>query len=216
MTDRELQQHLLNALDWEPSIEAGEIRVSVHDGIVTLRGNVGSYTEKQAAERVALGVYGVKAVANDLTVRLSDGVTRTDTEIAEAAVNALRWNTSVPKDRVAVAVTNGRVALKGTLEWHYQRDAAERAVRDLVGVRGVTNEIVVHPRVKVADVQHKIEAAFRRSADIDARRVNVNVTDGHVTLTGNVHSWSERDEARRAAWAAPGVTAVEDHIVVVP
>lgn len=216
MTNHELQDHIQNALAWEPSVDAGGIGVTVDEGIVTLRGDVRTYAEKAAAERVALRVYGVKAVANDLEVRIEGIGRRTDTEIAQAAVNALKWTTTVPKDAVTVTVSDGWLALKGTVDWQFQKDAAARTVRDLVGVRGVTNEIVLKPRVRAGDVQAKIEAAFRRSAEIDARRVNVNVHDGQVILSGNVHSWAERDEARRAAWAAPGVTAVDDRLAVVP
>lgn len=216
MTDQEVQHNVQRALEWEPSIDATEVGVTVEHGVVTLRGDVKSYTEKETAERVTLRVYGVKAVANDIKVRLVTGYERTDSEIGQAVVSALKWNTTVPEERVTVTVTDGWVTLKGTLDWQYQKDAAARAVRDLMGVRGVTNSIVVQPRVRVGDVQTKIEAAFRRSAEIDARRINVAIQDSKVTLTGNVHTWAERREAERAAWAAPGVNEVEDHISVVP
>ena len=216
MTDKDLKQHVENALEWEPSLDASDIGVSVDEAVVTLRGNVASYAEKMAAERVALRVYGVKAVANDLTVHLPSAFERTDTEIAQAAVSALKWNTMIPNDRITLAVANGWLTLNGTLDWQYQKDAAGRAVRELTGVKGVTNSIVVQPRVKTIEVRDKIEAAFKRSAEIDARRINVTAQDGKVILSGNVHSWAEREEAERAAWAAPGVTQVDDHLAVVP
>jgi osmotically-inducible protein OsmY len=216
MTDKDLKQYVQNALDWEPSVDASDIGVSVDEGVVTLRGNVASYAAKMAAERVALRVYGAKAVANDLTVHLVGGFVHTDTEIAQAAVAALTWNAVVPHDRVTITVTDGWITLKGTLDWQYQKDAAARTVRDLTGVKGVSNAIAIVPRVKTVDVRDKIEAAFKRSAEIDARRVNVTAQDGKVILSGNVHSWAERQEAERAAWAAPGVTQVDDRLAIVP
>lgn len=216
MTDNELKTHVQNALDWEPSVDASDIGVSVDEGVVTLRGNVASYAEKVAAERAVLRVYGVKAVADDLAVHLGNLFARTDTEIAHAAVAALKWNAVVPKDKITVAVTNGWLTLTGTVDWQYQRDAAFRTVRDLTGVKGVTNSVTVKSHVKSMDVRDKIEAAFKRSAEIDARRVNVTALDGKVVLSGNVHSWFERQEAERAAWAAPGVTQVEDRLTITP
>lgn len=216
MTDREVRDHVQNALDWEPSVDAAAIAVSVEDGIVTLRGDVRTYAEKTAAERVALRVYGTRAVANDITVRLGDGLERTDGDIAHAALTALKWNTLVPEGAVTVAVSNGWITLSGHVDWDYQRMAAAKAVRDLTGVRGVVNGIAVKPHATVADVKTKIEAALRRSAEVDSRRIDVAVADGKVTLSGNVHSWFERNEARQAAWSAPGVREVDDRIAVVP
>jgi VCBS repeat-containing protein len=216
MTDKDLKRHIEDALNWEPSFDAADIGVSVDNGVVTLRGDIATYAARSTAERVTLGVYGVKAVANDLNVRLPGEYQRTDSDIAQAAVNALQWNTVVPVKQVSVAVSNGWITLKGNLDWQYQKDAAARAVRDLTGVRGVNNTITVQPHVRPAEVQDKIEAAFKRSAEIDARRVNVTATDGKVILSGNVRSWAERQEAERAAWAAPGVMQVEDRLSITP
>jgi osmotically-inducible protein OsmY len=216
MTDNELKTHVQSALDWEPSVDPSDIGVSVDDGVVTLRGNVASYAERMAAERAVLHVYGVKAVANDLAVHLGSLFERTDTEIARAAVAALKWNALIPKDKITVTVASGWLTLTGAVDWQYQRDAAFRAVRDLTGVKGVTNSVTVKSHVKSTDVRDKIEAAFKRSAEIDARRVNVTALNGKVILSGNVHSWFERQEAERAAWAAPGVTQVEDRLTITP
>jgi len=216
MTDKDLKQHVQSALDWEPSLEATDVGISVDGAVVTLRGNVRSYAERVIAERVSLRVFGVKGVANDLSVHLPNMFERTDTELAQAAVNALKWHTMVPAAGVTVTVSKGWLTLQGTVDWQYQKEAAARAMRDLTGVKGVTNSIVVRPHVSPGDVREKIEAAFKRSAEIDARRVNVNATDGKVILSGNVHSWAERREAEQAAWAAPGVTHVEDRLAVVP
>jgi osmotically-inducible protein OsmY len=216
MTDKQLRDNVQAALNWEPSIDVADIGVTVDNGVATLLGDVKSYTEKKEAERIALGVYGVKAVANELTVKLPGTFKRTDGDIAQAVVNALKWNTAVPADRVTIAVTNGWVTLTGQLDWNYQRETAGRIVRDLVGVVGLVNNLTVKPHVSVKDVQTKIEAALKRSAELDARRIHVGATDGQVVLTGNVRSWFEREEARRAAWAAPGVRDVDDRIAVVP
>jgi osmotically-inducible protein OsmY len=216
MTDKDLRQNVERALEWEPSIDAGDIGVSVDAAVVTLRGNVRSYAEKLAAERVALAVYGVKGLANDLVIHLSNLFQRTDTEIAQAAAAALNWNVLIPKERVTVTVTDGWLYLHGAVDWQYQKDAAARTVRNRTGVKGVTNGIVLKSRANPTDVRTQIEAAFKRSAEIDARRISIAATGGTVVLSGNVHSWAERQQAERAAWAAPGVVQVEDHLVIVP
>lgn len=216
MTDKLLKQHVENALDWEPSLEAGDIAVAVKDGVVTLRGTVRTYAEKLTAEKVALHVFGTKSVANDLEVHIANSQERTDTDIAKVAAEALKWNSTTGLERVTVAVTNGWIRLSGTVDWQYQREAAARAVRELSGVKGVINNIGVQPLIKTMDVRDKIEAAFKRSAEIDARRIQVSTEDGKVILTGNVRSWAERQQAERAAWAAPGVKLVDDRLTVIP
>jgi osmotically-inducible protein OsmY len=216
MTDRELQDQVQKALDWEPSIDAAHIGVTSDSGVVTLRGDVKTHSEKAAAERVALRVYGVQAVANDMNVRPENRQQRTDAEIAQAVISALKWNAMVPHDDITVTVTNGWVTLGGNVGWEYQRTAAANAVRDLVGVCGVVNATTVEPQARATDVKSKIEAALRRSAEVDARRINVDVMGGTVILSGNVHSWFARDEARHAAWAAPGVKEVDDRISITP
>jgi osmotically-inducible protein OsmY len=216
MSDQELKQHIESALEWEPSFDAADIGISVEAGVVTLRGEVRSNAARSAAERVALRTYGVRAVANDLTVRLLAAFERTDTDIAQAAVTALTWNAAVPANCITVTVSDGWLTLKGTLDWQFQKEAAARAVRDLTGVKGVTNSITVKPRIQPGDVQAKIEAAFKRSAEIDARRVSVTALGDTVVLDGQVRSWAERQEAERAAWAAPGVSRVTDRITIVP
>lgn len=210
-----LQHDVLTELEWDPSIEAGKIGVSVEGGVVTLNGHVSNYSEKSAAERIAKRVKGVDAVANDIEVKLDLEGQRDDTDIAKAALDALRWNVALPRDKVKVMVTNGGwVTLEGEVDWDYQRRVAFDAVRSLRGVRVVTNNIAVIPKVKAADVKDKIEAALRRSAEIDSKKISVETTDGRVTLRGSVRSWVEREDAVSAAWAAPGVRKVVDELRV--
>lgn len=215
-TDRELQERVLKALEFEPSIDAAQIGVSAHKGIITLRGSVPTFYQKTSAERAAAHVFGVQAVANDIEVQPNSETRRTDTAIAEAAVNALSWDSAVPPKSVSLTIRDGWVTLTGNVEWRYQRDAAEYTVRRLYGVKGVTNSILVKPRVHIADVKTRIEDAFKRSAEVDAQHVRVEARDGQIVLSGTVRSLSERREAERAAWSAPGVTLVDDRIAVAP
>ena len=216
MTDKLLKQHVENALEWEASLDATDVAVAVDEGVVTLRGTVRTYAEKLTAEKIALRVFGTKAVANDLEVHIVNSQQRTDTEIAQAAAAALKWNSTPGVERVTLSVTNGWIRLSGAVDWQYQREAAARAVRELTGVKGIINNIAVQPVIKTLDVRDKIETAFKRSAEIDARRIQVGSEDGKVILTGNVRSWAERQEAERAAWSAPGVKQVDDRLAVIP
>ncbi len=213
-TDVELQADVLEELTWEPSVDAAGIGVIVKDGIVTLTGHVRSYAEKQAAELAARRVLGVRGVAEEIDVQIPALAERTDADIARAAANALEWNTAVPLKSIQVTVQKGWLTLDGTVDWQYQRMAAEAAVRLLMGVRGVTNQVQLRPRINPKQIKEKIEAAFKRSAEIDAQRVTVETREGKAILHGRLRSWTERNEAERAAWSAPGVTNVESHITV--
>jgi osmotically-inducible protein OsmY len=212
-TDTELQQNALDELEWQPGPDARAIGVSVDRGVVTLTGQVASLAQKWEAEDVAKHVAGVRAIANDIKVDLGSGA-RTDADIARAALNALEWDVVVPDKRLTVTVSDGWVKLEGEVDWQYQRSAAERAVRYLSGVTGVTNQLAIKAAVTPKEIKTKIEQALARSAALQAQQINVE-THGHtVILRGNVRNWEEREDAERAAWAAPGVTTVDNHILV--
>ena len=218
-TDSDLKRDVLAELAYEPSIKAENIGVSVKDGVVTLNGNVPTYTEKFAAETAAKRVAGVRAIAEELTVSLFGDHERNDSDIAQAAANAMAWNVSVPQGTVKMMVENGWITLRGVVEWHYQREAAHDAVRHLMGVKGVTNLMGVKtpatPSVSTVEVHGKIEAALKRNMMKDSNGITVEAKDGKVKLHGKVQSWEEHDDAGLAAWSAPGVTAVENDIQVI-
>jgi osmotically-inducible protein OsmY len=215
-TNAQLQRDVLDELRWEPSIDAAQIGVTARDGVVTLTGHVGVYAQKFTAEEAAKRVHGVKAVANDIVVRPLDSSQLDDADIATAALQALKWDAAVPDDRVRVTVRDGWITLEGAVDRQFQKAAADRAVRRLIGARGVTNTILVKAGETASDIKASIEAAFRRSAILDSSSIKVEKDNSTVTLSGNVHSHVERDEAERIAWAAPGVSRVVNDLVITP
>jgi osmotically-inducible protein OsmY len=216
-TDSQLQRDVQDELSWEPSIREAEIGVVAKNGVVTISGYVDTFAEKYMAERAAERVSGVRAIADDLNVRLPTGFQRPDTEIAHAVVDTLRSDIQVPDDRIQAKVEGGWITLEGDVEWQYEKTAAERAVRYLRGVVGVSNRIAVKPkRVSSFEVSNKIKDALRRNAEVEADRIVVEAVDGRVILRGMVRSYAERQDAERAAWAAPGVTNVDDKLLIRP
>jgi osmotically-inducible protein OsmY len=215
-TDEQIQRDVLSELKWDARVQPNEIGVAVKDGIVTLMGSVDSLVKKWAAEEAALRVRGVRGVANEIEVKLPISAERTDSDIATAALNALKWDALIPEDRVKVSVSKGWVTLEGEVDWNYQRHDAEWAVPRLTRVRGVTNLIKVKPQATPSELKKKIEDALVRSAETDAQHITVEVQGSKVILSGTVRSWVEKREAERVAWSAPGITSVDNRIVIRP
>jgi osmotically-inducible protein OsmY len=213
-SDESIRDDVLSELEWNPKLNSSDVGVAVKDGVVTLTGYVSSYWEKDEAEKTAQRVYGVRAVANDIKVKLAE--LRTDAEIARDAVHALESHILIPSDNIKITVKNGWVTLEGTVRWHFQKKLAESAVKKLKGVISITNSIQVNGQVAPTDVKEKIEEALRRSAELDARRITAEVDGSTIKLFGAVRSWSEKSEAESIAWSVPGVTNVENYITVTP
>jgi len=213
-SDEQIQKDVLAELKWEPRVQSTEIGVAVKNGIVTLTGFVNSYTKRWGAEEAAHRVRGVKAVANEIEVKLTGAGERTDTDIAAAAVRALEWDAAVSIDKLDVTVSKGWVTLKGEVEWQYQKQDAERVVRRLTGVTGVSNLITVKPRLMPSELKQKIEQALVRSAETDAQHITVEVDGSKVILKGTVRAYAEKQEAERVAWSALGVSSVDNRITV--
>ena len=213
-TDVQIQKDVIDEMKWDPFLSATEIGVAVKNGIVTLSGHVDMYAKKIAAEKAAKRVSGVKVVAEDIQVGVSPDFRKTDTEIAEEILNALKWHAAVKEDKIKIKVEDGVVRLEGEVEWEYQRNNASSAIENLAGVRSVVNLITIKPKASAFDLQQKISNAFHRNATIDAERVTVSVSGSKVTLRGKVSSFFEKEEAEREAFAAPGITSVENKLEI--
>lgn len=214
MDDISLRQDVLDELEFEPSLDAAHIGVAVEKGVVTLTGHVSSYAQKIAAEKAVQRVQGVRGVAEELQVRYPNDKKVADDEIAQRALAIIAWDATVPDDQVRVKVEKGWVTLSGDVGWQYQRASAEQAVRKLSGVRGVTNLLGVRPQIEASDIRRHIEGALKRSAEVEAEGIRIDVEGGKVKLSGKVQNWHERNVVERAAWAVPGVHSVDDRLVI--
>lgn len=215
MLDIDIRQDVLDALEFEPSLDAADIGVAVEAGVVTLTGHVPTYAEKLKAEQIVIGVKGVRGLAQEIEVRPFGTNLTADDEIARRIVEVFRWNTSVPRDAIKVKVSKGWVTLSGSVEWNYQRIGTESAIRGMTGIVGISNAITISPKASPTDIRDRIEKALKRQAELEMGNIRVDVTDGTVTLEGKVHSLAERRVAEQAVWAAPGVHSVKDHLSVV-
>ncbi|HTI60225.1 BON domain-containing protein [Mucilaginibacter sp.] len=213
-TDIQIQEDVMNELKWQPFLTSSEIGVAVKNGIVTLTGIVDTYSKKLYAEKAVKRVAGVKAVAEDIQVGFSPSYRKTDTEIADAVFNALKWHAAVQEDKIRIKVDDGMVTLEGEVEWDYQRVAAKIAIQNLTGVRSVLNLITLRPRISPVEIEKKIKSAFQRHASIDSSKIWADVLGNKVTLRGKVRSFTEKEDAENAAWAAPGVAHIESKLEV--
>ncbi|POA63588.1 BON domain-containing protein [Pseudomonas sp. GW531-T4] len=214
MSDLNLRKFILEELEFQPDIDAANIGVTVENGVVTLTGHVNSYAQKISAERAVKGIKGVRALAEEIQVRLEKGAGTADDTIANRALNILNWSSDVPEGDIKIMVQNGWITLEGEVDWQYQKETAERAVRKLSGVVGVDNQLTLCPRVDAGDIRQRIEDALKRNAEIDAKAIHIKVDGDVVKLEGKVHLWRERQIAERAAWSVPGVRKVDDHLLI--
>ena len=213
-TDTQLQKDVMDELQWDPRFNASEIGVAVKNGIVTLSGHVDNYTKKLAAEEAAKRVKGVKALVEEITVQLSHDGKLSDQELAQAAINLLKWNNAVPDQNIKVEVEDGWLTLEGHVDWQFQKDAAKSAVKDITGLKGVVNLLNIKPRINIPVVRDTIKEALERSADVEADRIQIETSGNKVTLRGKARTWNEKFEVERAAWSAPGVMEVEDEMIL--
>jgi osmotically-inducible protein OsmY len=215
-TDTEIQKNVMEELKWDPIMQSAEIGAIVKDGIVTLVGYVDNYSQRLAAENAVKRVKDVRAVAIDIAISLPDDQRRSDTDLAAAALNALKWSSFVPEDKIRLKVDGGWITMEGEVEWQFQKESAYSAVSDLIGVHGVINRINVRPNITPVIVKDVIKKALERSADIEADSINISTDGGRIVLKGKVRSWAERKEVERAVWATPGVIEVKDELIIAP